>query len=140
MNLAKSEFTADLLLYVLMHEPEVPLYMTLFVSEVNGEKEPQLRTHEVNDPNFCRHRVKFSPINCGFVKLLHDVQFPRATKPWGRVTHFAIYDAQKGGNLLLLKPTGGVTGVDVGEIIAILAAEFSLFVGFSPYLAMEIAA
>lgn len=29
-----------------------------------------------------------------------DIQFPEATGSWGTITHFAIYDAKTGGNLI----------------------------------------
>ena len=30
-----------------------------------------------------------------------EIAFPTATAPWGTVTHFAVYDAVSGGNMLL---------------------------------------
>ena len=135
MPVAKSEFTADLFINVLLNEPYIPLYMGFFVSEVNGgEKDPQLKTSEVTEPAYLRQRVQFSGIDSGFVRLLHDVQFPRASKKWEKVTHFGIFDAERDGNLILLKPTGSVTTVEVGEIIAILANEFQLYVGHNSLL------
>jgi len=141
MSVAKSEFTADLLISVLVNEPEVPLYMGFLVSEVNElpKDNPQLRTFEVTDPAYLRQKVQFSCIDGSFVRLLYDIQYPKATKQWFRVTHFGIYDAEKGGNLLCLKPTGSVTNVEVGEIIAIMANEFQLYVGSNPLVYQEAA-
>ena len=30
----------------------------------------------------------------------NDITFPQATGPWGTVTHFALFDAASGGNML----------------------------------------
>jgi len=129
MSVAKSEFTADLLISILTNEPNLPLYMGLLVSEVNGDKEPQVKTSEVADPAYQRQQVCFSAIEGSFVQLLHDIQFPKASRKWERVTHFGVWDSHAGGNLVLLKPTGGVNNVEVGEAIAILTTEFQLYVG-----------
>lgn len=131
---AKSEFPADLLLYVLVNEPELPLYLGLCVSVVkpaNDKEDAKVTTLEIADPSYLRQPAAFTAPEAGFLKLTHNIQFPRATNRWDRVTHFAVYDAPKGGNMLLLKPTGGVTNVDAGEIVAIMASEFLLYVGHS---------
>lgn len=142
MNPAKSEFTADLLLYVLANEPDLPLYFGVYVSAIKpplakGE-ENRVVTSEVADPAYRRHSVRFVNTKNGFLTLEHDIQFPRASEKWDRVTHFAVFDAPKGGNLLLLKPTGGVTTVDAGEIVAILASEFMLYVGHNTLTLTEV--
>jgi len=45
------------------------------------------------------------------------------------LTHFAIFDAERNGNMLLLKPTGGVMNVDAGEMVEILAGELQIYLG-----------
>lgn len=37
----------------------------------------------------------------GMVQNEESVEFPDSTANWGTVTHFVVYDAQTGGNLLL---------------------------------------
>jgi len=34
------------------------------------------------------------------VKNSARVEFPRSTAPWGNVTHFGVFDAETGGNML----------------------------------------
>lgn len=33
-----------------------------------------------------------------------DVNFPESTSDWGTITHYVLYDAASGGNLLLYQP------------------------------------
>lgn len=135
----KGEFIADLLINVLMTEPNIPLYLGFLVSEVTGQKEPLVKTYEIADPAYARQKVSLTPITDGFVHMLHDIQFPRAAKRWEKITHYAIFDAPKDGNMLLLRTTGGVSTIDSGEIVSILAAEFQLYVGHNHYSYFEIA-
>lgn len=139
---AKSEFTADLLLHVLANEPDVQLYFGVLSSSVvkavvKGEEDKAF-TAEMSDPLYARQPVTFTKPNKGFVRLVNDIQFPRTSQRWDKITHFGVFDAPKGGNMILLKPTGGVTSVEAGEIVAILASEFNLYVGHSQHTTSEI--
>lgn len=141
MNPAKSEFTADLLLHVLANEPGVQLYFGILSSsikkaEVKGD-EDKVFTKEIADPLYARQPVAFTKPNHSFVKLVNDIHFPRTSQKWDKVTHFGVFDAPTGGNTLLLKPTGSVTSVESGEIVAILSSEFSLYVGQNAFTIPE---
>ena len=51
----------------------------------------------------------------------NGVQFPTATADWGLITHFGIFDAASGGNLLMvgeLSPTQQVYTDDIPVIRA----------------------
>lgn len=56
---------------------------------------------------------------------LHVITFPTATAAWGTVTHFGIYDAVSGGNLLdhgawgssQVVNDGGIFEVAVGDLV-----------------------
>ena len=71
-----SEFNADLLINVLRNEPELPLYLGFCVSEICGDKDPQLKTYEVTDPAYRRQLIRFTPPQKMFIGLQQDVQFP----------------------------------------------------------------
>lgn len=139
---AKSEFTADLLLNVMATEPGLQLYFGVLSSfvkkaEVKGEDD-KVVTKEILDQTYCRQPVTFTKPKNDTIKIVSDLQFPRSSQRWEKLTHFAVFDAPNGGNVLLLKPTGGVTTVDTGEIVVILASEFSLYVGHNTTTINEI--
>ena len=133
----KSEFTADLLLSVLKTEPTTPLFLGFCVSSVKvcpADGQTVAVTAEVSDPAYSRRPVSFSrPDGGGVVRLRGDVQFPRAGCRWERVTHFGVFDALQGGHRLLLKPTGGVTTVEIGDVATVLASDFVLYLGGNDY-------
>jgi hypothetical protein len=55
---------------------------------------------EVSGGGYTRQAVTFNaPLN-GQVTNSTDILFPIATASWGTITHFGIYDAATGGNLL----------------------------------------
>jgi hypothetical protein len=49
---------------------------------------------------YARVPVTFSVAAAGQIANSAQVQFPQATGSWGTITHFAIFDAATGGNLL----------------------------------------
>lgn len=46
-----------------------------------------------------------------------QIQFPQATAGWGTVTHFAIFDASTGGNMLIHGALTGSIAVASGETV-----------------------
>jgi len=36
----------------------------------------------------------------GHIENANDIEFPEATGDWGTITHFALFDASSGGNML----------------------------------------
>lgn len=81
------------------------VYVGLFTSHPDSGK-------EVAGAGYARSRVTFTEPTihdgAGTYRISNsdDVLFPKAKGSWGRLTHFAIFDAQAGGNAL----TPGVIG------------------------------
>ncbi len=55
---------------------------------------------EVSGGAYTRQAITFGTPSNGTCSNSADVLFPVATAAWGTITHFAIYDAATGGNLL----------------------------------------
>ncbi len=55
---------------------------------------------EVSGGAYTRQAITFGAPSNGTCSNSADVLFPVATAAWGTITHFAIYDAATGGNLL----------------------------------------
>jgi hypothetical protein len=134
---AKSEFTAELLLSVLNNEPELQLYFGILSSiikkvVIKGEDDKIVKK-EITDAYYARQPISFTKPKDNYVKITEDIRFPRTSQKWERVTHFGIYDAAKGGNMLLLKQVGSALNVDAGDVVTIHANEFILYVGHGSF-------
>ena len=44
--------------------------------------------------------VNWNAASGGSISNLHQVNFPEASGDWGTITHFALFDAVSGGNML----------------------------------------
>ncbi len=56
---------------------------------------------EVTGGSYARQSVGLSPASDGTSSNAGGIIFPNATAGWGTVTHFALYDALTGGNMLM---------------------------------------
>jgi hypothetical protein len=59
----------------------------------------------------------WAPASGGAICNADGVEFPRATCAWGTITHFALYDAAVGGNLLASGPLVEPKSVATGDTI-----------------------
>ena len=55
-----------------------------------------------------------------------EIAFPEATASWGTVTHFAIYDAASGGNMLWYGTLTDARAIGAGDTPRFLAETFEL--------------
>lgn len=71
---------------------------------------------EVSGGGYARVQVTtFGAPSSGVISNTSNVQFPAATANWGLVTHFALYDASTGGNLLYHGPLTASKTVNAGD-------------------------
>lgn len=73
------------------------VYVALFTSNPTDAG----KGTEVSGGGYARQQVTFSAPSNGATSNSADVVFPVATADWGTITHFGIYDAATGGNLLI---------------------------------------
>ena len=52
----------------------------------------------------------------GSISNVNDITFPEATADWGTVTHFALFDASSGGNMLAWGALTTSKTIETGEI------------------------
>ena len=55
----------------------------------------------------------------GIVTNEAEIAFSESVSSWGTVTHFAIYDAQSNGNLLMYGPLSAARTVEAGTMMII---------------------
>jgi hypothetical protein len=55
-----------------------------------------------------------------------EVAFPEATANWGTVSHFAIFDAASGGNMLIHGALGTAKAVNTGQVARFASGQLSV--------------
>ena len=68
---------------------------------------------EVTGNGYARKVIPFSTATTGTISNASEVAFATPTGAWGIVTHFGIYDALTGGNLLVHGPLTTADGTAI---------------------------
>ena len=70
----------------------------------------------------------FTAPNVGVVSNKSILTFAESTAEWGRVTHYVIYDAQTGGNLLMYSALTNPKTIEADTIATFRAGEIEMSV------------
>lgn len=101
MSTNMSTYLADKLLrHALMRDyynPPATLYLALFTTPVGIDGSGD----EVTGGSYARVAIPFGSVETGVAQNSTSVSIAAATADWGRVTHWAVYDALTGGNLMV---------------------------------------
>jgi len=62
----------------------------------------------------------------GAISNANAITFPEATGSWGTITHFAIYDAASGGNMLFHGSLSASKSVTSGDTISFAAGDLDV--------------
>lgn len=62
----------------------------------------------------------------GTIENAVTITFPTPTAGWGTVTHFGVYDAPTGGNLLFYAPLTTAKTINTGDTVSFAAGALSL--------------
>lgn len=74
---------------------------------------------EVTGGSYVRKTATFAAPSSGTCATNADVQFDQATADWGLVTHFGIFDASSGGNLLYHGQLTSSKNIETGDVFKI---------------------
>ncbi len=66
-------------------------------------------------PSFANNKTTWTTAAAGALSNAIEMAFAAATGPWGTCTHFGIYDAVSGGNLLAWAILGTAKVIDDGD-------------------------
>lgn len=55
-----------------------------------------------------------------------DIEFPEATANWGTITHFGIFDASSGGNLLVHGALDSSVSIETGDVFRFNAGDLDV--------------
>ena len=93
---------------------------TLYVALLTTDPTDANTGTEVSGNAYARQTIAFGVPSDGVGSNSGAVTFPTASPAtWGNVTHFGIYDAVSGGNLLLHTPLTAAKQVDNGDTFKI---------------------
>jgi len=71
---------------------------------------------EVTGGAYARQAIAFGAPSNGVAANSGVITYPTATAAWGTVTHFGIWDAVSGGNLIYWAPLTASKVIDLGDI------------------------
>ena len=71
---------------------------------------------EVSGGSYARKSATFGAPSNGASTISSAIEFDQATGSWGTVTHFGIYDASTGGNLLYHGALTASKAIDTGDV------------------------
>jgi hypothetical protein len=81
---------------------------------------------EVSGGSYAREIATFAAPSNGASSTNADVQFPQATANWGVVTHFAIFDALSGGNMLYHGILTAAKDIETGDVFKIASGNLTV--------------
>lgn len=76
---------------------------------------------EVSDSGYARQQATWTPASAGVAENDTTLTFGPAAANWGTITHFAVFDASTGGNMLYhgqVKTAKAVAAGDLGTFLA----------------------
>ncbi len=81
---------------------------------------------ELTGNGYARQSIAFDAAASGTTDNTSAVDFPTATGSWGTVSHYGLFDASSGGNLLIHGAFTASKAVASGDILRIAAGELDI--------------
>lgn len=81
---------------------------------------------ELTGNGYARQSIAFDAAASGTTDNTSNVDFPAATGSWGTVSHYGLFDALSGGNLLIHGAFTVSKTVASGDILRIAAGELDI--------------
>ena len=81
---------------------------------------------ELNGNGYTRKVMAFDAAVAGTADNSGAVEFSAATASWGTVSHFGLFDASSGGNLLIHGAFTAAKLIDTGDILKIAAGDLDI--------------
>lgn len=101
------------------------LYVGLFTAEP-GENDTSGEIPQGG--GYTRSEIVFGNAVSGSISNTNEVLFPEASADWGVITHFAIFDSQEGGNMLVKGTFDIPKMIYFGDTVRIKAGELTISV------------
>jgi len=99
---------------------------TVYVGLSTGSFNDDNSGTELSGSGYARQSIAFGAASSGTASNSGAVDFPAATGSWGTVSHFGIFDASTGGNLLIHGALTASKAVDTGDILRIATGDMDI--------------
>jgi hypothetical protein len=99
---------------------------TVYVGLSTGSFNDDNSGTELSGNGYARQSIAFSAASSGTASNSGAVDFPAATGSWGTVSHFGLFDASTGGNLLIHGALTASKAVDTGDILRVAAGDMDI--------------
>ena len=99
---------------------------TVYVGLSTGSFNDDNSGTELSGSGYARQAIAFNAASSGTADNSGAVDFPAATGSWGTVSHFGLFDARTGGNLLIHGALTASKAVDTGDILRIAAGDMDI--------------
>jgi len=101
------------------------VHAALFI-EAPGDDASGTELSDPTDAGYARRPITFAPFASGSISNNNTVDFGPSTGAWREVTHFGIYDASSGGNLLFYGKFDDPVTLAVDRVLRITSGSLTL--------------
>lgn len=99
---------------------------TVYVGLSTGSFNDDNSGTELSGSGYARQTIAFNAASNGTADNSGSVDFPAATGSWGTVSHFGLFDASTGGNLLIHGALTASKAVATGDILRVAAGDMDI--------------
>jgi hypothetical protein len=99
---------------------------TVYVGLSTGSFNDDNSGTELSGSGYARQSIAFGAASSGTASNSGNVDFPAATGSWGTVSHFGLFDASTGGNLLIHGALTASKTVATGDILRIATGDMDI--------------
>jgi len=99
---------------------------TVYVGLSTGSFNDDNSGTELSGSGYARQSIAFNAASNGTADNSGSVDFPAATGSWGTVSHFGLFDASTGGNLLIHGALTASKAVATGDILRVAAGDMDI--------------
>ncbi len=99
---------------------------TVYVGLSTGSFNDDNSGTELSGSGYARQTIAFNAASSGTADNSGAVDFPAATGSWGTVSHFGLFDASTGGNLLIHGALTASKAVATGDILRVAAGDMDI--------------
>jgi len=99
---------------------------TIYIGLSTGSFGDDASGTELTGNGYTRKVMAFDAAIAGTADNTSAVEFSAATASWGTVSHFGLFDAVSGGNLLIHGAFTAAKLIDTGDILKIAAGDLDI--------------
>lgn len=126
---ALSDYAENELLDHLLGTGAYTMPTTVYVGLSTGSFNDDNSGTELTGNNYSRKAVSFGAAASGTASNDAAVEFSAATGSWGTVSHFGLFDASSGGNLLIHGALTASKVIESGDILKLAIGDMDITAG-----------